>query len=879
LQEKYRLRIFNIPLKNTKRIMLKRQFKRVISHFSGILFLFALPAMLFGAIEYKSGDPESFYVPTSGPYAPSESLLSKPLTGNWHMIVSKDDTRQVTVPGCWSGNVGSILLSTNFTVPEEWLDKHLKLVFWGARRQLSIKVNGRLIEAWDSDWPTIAIDLPKGLLNEGRPNDLEIEVHDKLSARESIPLKPKLYDELSYAGIFSDVMLIAGPTASVETLNWKVDFSSGYKTASWELSLDLRNQKIVSPDSIVTRKIKAHVEWLSPDGQSNGKSGNVTINLGAVDISQTLFKGVIRNSQLWSVDSPNLYDFKIVLEENGEKWNIPLVLGLTEIKWQSDNISLNGEKIKIRGIDLRQETESRGIAQSVEEIKKDLLEIKNHGFNLVRVIGGPPHPATADICDEIGLFLIPQTGLRGAPKSIFLTSEFSDRIKKVLWSMIRRDGLHPSIAAWGVGGWIQYDKLILDRIEGFSKDINRLDSRPLLVGFAINETGELPNGIVGLRQRPPYDLFEPVKRMMSTESSWLIGGIGGFATRTSLEEDSVRGQIRQADATLHHLKSVRMNPTVGFIIDSYADRKAALPLMIGGAESNADQIVRGLQDIKRERRISWQKVGDAMGELRINAPTLDLPKKDFPIVFPIATMIVGGFLLLMMRQNNVFRQNLKRVFAHTHGFFIDIRDRRYFQSGQSFIIALLISSSLAVIVASWLHHSRFDFGLDYLLTLVFPFYQVKLLLVKWAWMPIQGIAAFTAVNLLLLFFVTFMIWLIGLPFKGDLQLRQSFSLVSWAGSHFILLIPVGLVHYRFLEYGWFVNIVLIIYGLFWITYLVRIVSIIRIGYRVSHRSAWMIILIILIIGTGTTLAFYRSGFAITDYLNYYVEVIKPWVGA
>jgi len=859
--------------------MLNRKNKHLLRLSLSIFLVIILSAASFGEIVYLPGDEQSFYTPKSGAFTPTESLEYHPLSGNWHMVISKDDSRQVPVPGCWTGSEGAILLSTTFTLPENWESRHLRLIFWGARRQLSIKLNGRLVEAWDSDWPTLVVDLPKDLLRGDGINDLEVEVHDKLSARESIPLKSKLFDELNYAGIFSDVVLVAGPTASLESLSFKSDFTRNYGKARWELSLGIRNQKSVSPDSVVVRQITSHAEWIDKNSGRTIRSNSVTVNLGAVEISQIRLKGEINNPELWTVENPELYDFRIVFEEAGISWDIPLKLGFADIKWNSGSISMNGENLKVRGIDLRQESFENGIALSYEVIYRDLLNIKNQGFNLVRIIGGPPHPATAEICDEIGLMLIPQTGLRGVPNSIFLTSEFSDRVKKMLWSIIKRDGLHVSISAWGIGGWFSPDADVLGTLEGFANEMQQIDKRPIIAGFATKTPPVLPDGLVGLLERPPYFLFEKIQRPDFGNASWLIGGLGGFTTRINTEEDSVQGQIRQADAILHHLKAVRSSNAVGFIIDSYSDRRSALPLMITGADNNADVISRGLLNVNRENRIAWEKVGDAMGELRINTPTLDLPRSEFPIIFPISTMIVGGILLLMMRQNNVFRQNLKRVFAHTHGFFVDIRDRRYFQSGQSFMIALIFSSSQAIITSSSLHHSRFDFGLDYLLTLLFPFFQVKALLVTWAWQPIQGIIAFTLINFLLLFLVSFLIWLIGLPFKGYLQLRQTFSLVSWATSSFVLLIPIGLVHYRFLNYTWFGYLIIVLYTLFWLWYLVRIVSIIRIGYRVSNRGAWIIILLILIISTGTLWAVYRSGFALSDYLNYYKDVILPWVRA
>ena len=842
-----------------------------------LALVLAVPVAASRDFAYRAGDPSQPYIPQTGPFAPTSATWYKPLSGTWHLQKGKDQAFQVDVPGCWPSGEGVVTLSTTFRIPEEFQNRHLHLVFWGARRHLSIKVNGRLVEAWDADWPTFDVELPRWLLRFDRPNDLEVEVNDELSARQSIPLKPKLYDPIPYSGLFSDVALVAGPNVGVEDLDWGVRFKDNYSTADWTISFSLHNFRNANIDSVVAQKLSVHAEWVSPDGLTKGRSEPFNVTIDAVERIQGEVRGTIEHAKLWTMDDPNLYNFRLVFQQQDSTWFIPLQFGLNEIKWEPEGVLLNGKRIQIRGIDLRQETSAHGIALTTDEVRSDLERIRNLGFNLVRIIGAPPHPSTSHICDELGLLLVPQLGLRGVPETIFRFGPFHDRLSKMLTSMVRREGMHPSIAAWGLISWAPPTEAMVNDIGQLASGINKIDQRPLMAGFAVNGSLELPDHVVGVAERSPYLTYKPLTPMRSRAEPWLIGGLGSFATRQSLAEDSIRGQVRQSDALLHQLKAARAMPSAGFIIDAYADRFSALPMLIAGGERQNNEIARGLMTGSREKRIAWQKVGDAMGQLRIEAPTLEMPQPEFPIIFPLATMAVGGFLLLMMRQNNVFRHNLQRMFAHTHGFFVDIRDKRYFQSGQTFIVAFLYSASIAIMEAGWLHHSRSDFSLDYLLTLVIPFPQVKARLVEWAWQPLQGILAFTLINFIGLVLLAFLLRIISIPFRGSLSMKQTFSLVAWASTNYLMLIPLSLIHYRFLDFNWFVLATLVLYGLFTIWFLARIVSMIRIGYRVTIQTAWVIFLFMVLLLSGTALVLYRSGYAMPDYIEYYSNVISPWV--
>ncbi|MBZ0264431.1 hypothetical protein K8I28_07155, partial [bacterium] len=562
--------------------------------------------------------------------------------------------------------------------------------------------------------------------------------------------------------------------------------------------------------------------------------------------------------------------------DQGQTWSIPLRVGFRDIKFQNNGILLNGKPVIIRGIDLRQESLVNGVAQSVEDVEADLQAIKGIGLNLVRVIGMAPHPATAQLCDELGLFLVPHSGLNGVPASLLNVESLQSHLGHTMRSLMKRDGVHPSIIAWAVGDGLSPDPLTIDALTSLQEELRPVNDRPLIAGFYTTSPINLPPGLIGILQRPPYDIFEPLPSV-TPESPWLYGGIGAFNVKLSPEEEQSAGQVRQADAMLHQLKSLSEMEISGYLIDSFADRRGVMPMLFMGATSNPSRITRGLYTLDRNERIVGQKVADAFGQMRINAPAVRVESSEFPVEFPIATLIIAAILLLGRRQNNVFRQNVQRVFAHTHGFFIDIRDRRYFQIGQSIVIALLVSATLGVLLECWLFIARMNFDLDYMLTLLVPWVELKSYLVVLAWNPLFGMAILTSLALLYILGHSVVLVLLTLPSKGNLGLRQSFSMVSWGMTHFLLLLPFGLFQFRLLGYEWFRISVATLFGLFVLWFVFRYVNMVRIALRISMRLSWLLLIVVTIIVLGTIFSLYESGYALFEYFNHFRTVILPWL--
>ncbi len=222
----------------------------------------------FAEVPYFAAPSDEPYLPEYGLLTGADTTRTLSLSGTWELNDGSDEWRRVPVPGCWKSGQGEMVLRRQFDIPQDRAFDHHRIVFWAVRANAAITLNGRLLKTSEGDWPRIVIDLPEDILRYDRPNDLLVELDDRLSARESIPLKPKLYDPQSWSGIYADVILLSVPLVTIDDITWKTELDEEYSRADWALDINLRAHAGQAEDSLSTRALTVHTEILAPGDPS-----------------------------------------------------------------------------------------------------------------------------------------------------------------------------------------------------------------------------------------------------------------------------------------------------------------------------------------------------------------------------------------------------------------------------------------------------------------------------------------------------------------------------------------------------------------------------------------------------------------------------------
>lgn len=172
------------------------------------------------------------------------------------------------------------------------------------------------------------------------------------------------------------------------------------------------------------------------------------------------------NPVLWSAEKPYLYT--VLIECNGEY--IAKRTGFRTIATsEKGELLINGVSVKLKGVNRHDSHPDFGYCTSYEDMKRDIVLMKQHNINCVRTSHYPNHPDFAELCDEIGLYVMDECdqethGVEHAYGLCSLASidemasnpdwlpSYMDRMMR----MVERDKNSPSIFSWSLGNEGQF---------------------------------------------------------------------------------------------------------------------------------------------------------------------------------------------------------------------------------------------------------------------------------------------------------------------------------------------------------------------------------------------------------------------------------------
>ena len=302
-----------------------------------------------------------------------------------------------------------------FTAPGDWQGKKLILRFDGAAHEATVFCNGERVGYHACGYTAFCVDITD-FVRLGGENVIDV----RLNTRESLNIPPFgfVIDYLCYGGLYREV-----------TLEVK----------------DPEYIKEVLIENTGLREIRVRV---------SSECGNVVTDIvdssGAV-ISSAVGKAFELNvpeAELWSVDSPALYTARVRAMRGGECVNEKSIrFGFRTVKFKSDGFYLNGERLKIRGLNRHQAYAYVGYAmpRSVQELDAEIL--KNElGVNAVRTSHYPQSQHFISRCDELGLLVF--TEIPGWQH--IGDEDWKRQAVKNTDEMVRQYMHHPSIMLWGV---------------------------------------------------------------------------------------------------------------------------------------------------------------------------------------------------------------------------------------------------------------------------------------------------------------------------------------------------------------------------------------------------------------------------------------------
>ena len=339
-----------------------------------------------------------------------------------------------------------------FMLPDGWTDGQTFLRFEGVMSAFYVWLNGQRVGYSQGSMEPSEFNVTD-YLNPGQ-NTIAIEVY-KYSDGSYLEDQ----DFWRFGGIHRDVTLYHTPDVRLRDIAIRASMDgelqinpqfSVYNGATGEgyhlVATLLEGDHYVCSDTIATdetldldHKAARMNEWYPQRGHR--KFARLTMK--------------VSQPKLWTAETPYLYNLRLqlcnpqghIVEQAVQR------VGFRSIAIRGGQLLINGNPIKIRGVNRHEHDPYTARVMTEERMLQDLRLMKAANINAVRLAHYPNCPRWYELCDSIGMYVMDEAdcethGLRGTlTSSSDWAGAFMDRCVR----MAERDKNHPSIIFWSLG--------------------------------------------------------------------------------------------------------------------------------------------------------------------------------------------------------------------------------------------------------------------------------------------------------------------------------------------------------------------------------------------------------------------------------------------
>lgn len=320
------------------------------------------------------------------------------------------------------------------------------LEFEGAHQVTDLWVNGKHVgQHAISGYTPFHFDI-REYLHPDKENTIVLKVDNRLNA--DVPPDGGRYDYIKFSGLYRDVYLVTTDRIYIpfawENSNSGVSITTPTvkkSSATISVKTTVRNSY---PDD---RKISVLTRVVDEENHVVLKMKSTREVPAGSDVVFSQVNGITENVHLWSPDNPYLYRVNTTVFDGDQALDcVENPLGLRWFQFVlGQGFFLNGEVLELIGINRHQQYPYIGDALPNSFHWKDAVQLKEAGFNIIRLAHYPHDDAFIQACDKLGMLIYeePPTWTTYGSKVFMDNLELATRI------MIRNHRNHPSVLMWG----------------------------------------------------------------------------------------------------------------------------------------------------------------------------------------------------------------------------------------------------------------------------------------------------------------------------------------------------------------------------------------------------------------------------------------------
>ena len=395
-----------------------------------------------------------------------------------------------------------------FEVPADWGGDRILLHFGAVDWDARVYVNGQEVGRHKGGYDPFTFDVTDALEESGA-QELVVGVYDPTSSgtqpRGKQVNTPEGIWYTPVTGIWQTVWLEPVPPAGIQGMKMTPDVEAGalrLAVNGWTEDEGLRVEAVAQ----------------SRDGQEVGRAEGAMGDTLSVSVP---------DAQLWTPDTPYLYDLTVRLLQDGEAVDsVDSYFGMREVGLVQDEdgharIALNGEPVFQYG-PLDQGYWPGGLytAPTDEALRYDLEVTKQLGFNMVRKHVKTEPARWYYYADSLGLLVWQDmpSGIAGPGPEVERTQADREQFEAELKQLIDDYYNHPSVILWVIfnEGWGQYDT------ERITRWAEAYDPSRLIT----NASGWTDRGVGDIRDIHAYP--GPDAPPAETDRAIVLGEFGGL---------------------------------------------------------------------------------------------------------------------------------------------------------------------------------------------------------------------------------------------------------------------------------------------------------------------------------------------------------------
>lgn len=362
-------------------------------------------------------------------------------------------------PGSHSGSAGAFFpggvyeYEKTFSVPADWQERCVSFCFEGVYKNSKVYINGQEVGGCVYGYSQFYVSADNAL-KYGEENTIKV-----IANNADMP-NSRWY---TGSGIYRPVWLLLSAKSHINTDGVRISTIS-YNPAIIRVDVDHSGG-----DNVLVEVLK--------DGKTIADGQGDSIEF------------TIPDAALWSDVSPNLYQCKVQLMQDGMAVDeITDSFGIRFIEWSPRGLFINGKETLLRGGCVHHDNGILGACSYEKSEYRRVRLLKEAGFNAIRSSHNPASVAMLKACDELGVYMIDETwDMWYKHKNKYdYASDFNDNYRFDVEALVRRDYNHPSIIMYSIAN--EVDEPAFTKGQELTRElvdlIHSLDgTRPVTGGF------------------------------------------------------------------------------------------------------------------------------------------------------------------------------------------------------------------------------------------------------------------------------------------------------------------------------------------------------------------------------------------------------------